>query len=480
MKALLPALFIIFLLGCDDDSTQNGTSPCDESPDPCATADRGACTPDDQDPSGYTCQCEEGLTLMEPSCCAESPLPQGCDCSLTDCCPATMINVDGNCQCPDGTAWREATGQCEADPLDACSPNPCDPELFGVQKTACVVQPDESFTCECATGFTENVDGGCDIEVFETCPADNTCLGDYCVGAMGEGQCISDEDCHENLTVGNPTFCNPSAAGGICIGCTGLDDDECPTGTTCTPYGTCASSCTLPTDCPHGTCDTDSGYCVQSLCVSDQECPEGTLCVDENNDGSGMCQRAPCTETLCSVYNPQGECDPGASCIMGTCYDSCTPNPCTGLNRTLCVEETQGPQCECDSGYVEDVEGNCVPEICPSGFSCQDGYCVDPGELFQCVIAADCGGTMTCSPLLPTGTCSGCTDGTDCPAGFDTCLAGYCLRSCGGSNDCAEGMECGGSGYCGKKICSQESDCQPGYTCVAGSSESRCERIPCS
>ncbi len=365
----------------------------------------------------------------------------------------------------------------------ACDADPC--ATAGLHRGTCVeLEVDPGYECQCDPGFADT-GAGCELEVWESCPTDTVCTGDVCVPPAESGaQCVADFDCHENLSAaeGNPTVCNTAVLGGICTGCREGSPDDCPTGFTCGPFGTCGVPCGDPSDCLFGECAMGVGFCTAPVCASDLDCVHGTLCVDPDGDGAGLCTRVPCLDTLCSLYNPQGACDPGASCLDGACVDSCDPNPCTGLNRGTCVLTPAGPACECDPGHVEDEHGACVPDTlttCPTGFDCRDGWCVDPAIPFQCVLDGDCGGTMTCSPTLPTGTCRGCSGNNDCPAGFGRCLAGYCLRACNAGTPCPEGMTCT-NGYCGRKLCSDAADCLPGYTCVAqGDGTSSCERFTC-
>ncbi len=363
-----------------------------------------------------------------------------------------------------------------------CADNPCLGR--GLHRTVCVeVAGEPGYECLCEAGF-EDTGAGCELQTAAACPADTQCLADVCVPVSEPAfQCIGDVECHQNLSAdaGNPTTCNNAVAGGVCLGCRPGEPDDCPDGFACTPFGSCARPCLDASDCPAGACDADTGFCTLSQCTADDQCPAGTRCVDADGNGSGLCLRLPCEETACSPYNPSGSCPSGSSCLGGACVDSCTPNPCTELLRTQCRMTPQGPACECDPGYEDDGSGRCepVPQACPTGFDCRDGYCVDPLEPFQCVTNADCGGTMTCAPQLPTGTCRGCTDPSECPAGFDRCLAGYCLKSCTSPANCPTGMTCT-NGYCGKKACITEADCGFGYTCALQSDSTlRCERIVC-
>ncbi|MBU1219084.1 hypothetical protein KKF34_15720 [Myxococcota bacterium] len=457
MKKYFVLLLIFAVFSCDDDDSSS-SNPCD--PNPCTYTGKTVCS----DNAGVAqCSCESGTTedAINPQvCCGQNMLALQTD----------PLEDTWACECIEG--YIEENGECILDTANPCNPNPCSEGEHGLHMTNCLVDGD-SFICTCEDGF-QGTDW-CDVSVVETCPGESECLGNVCVSEIG--QCVGDIDCNEG-DASNPTICNFHVAGGICTGCRqGFDD--CPTPYICNEWGSCSKPCTSPTDCPYGSCSED-GLCVLDYCNFDSDCPENTVCIDENMDGNGLCMRIPCIETTCSIYNPDGSCDGNSVCINGQCFSDCDPNPCTEGDHTRCDDSSGTPVCLCEEGYSEDINGVCVPDVCPSGFTCTSGYCVDPSEYFQCVTDSDCGGSLTCNPQLPVGTCSGCTSETDCPAYADTCLAGYCLTSCSGPADCADGMTCLGSGYCGKKTCSSNSECEPGYFCDTATSDSRCERIPCN
>ncbi len=404
----------------------------------------------------------------------------------TEICDDTVDNDgDGAIDCDDTDC--AAAANCGTNNLNnpgACDAAPC--TTAGLHRGTCVetgVEP--GYECLCDAGFTDT-GTGCELEVAEVCPTDTVCTGDVCVPPAENGmQCIADLDCHENLGAagGNPTTCDNTIAGGVCTGCREGEPDDCPTGFSCGPFGTCGVPCGTPEDCVFGQCAMGVGFCTAPICTTDLDCIHGTLCVDPDGDGSGLCTRVPCMDTVCSPYNPAGACDPGSTCIDGTCVSSCEPNPCVALNRNTCELSPNGPLCLCNPGFIENGNGDCEPDAqdtCPTGFSCRDGYCVDPAAPLQCVLDADCGGSLTCSPTLPSGVCRGCTGTGDCPAGFDDrCLAGYCLRACDAGNPCPEGMSCT-NGYCGRRLCTGAADCAPGYTCVSQTDgTSNCERFTC-
>ncbi|HNW16802.1 MAG TPA: hypothetical protein PKM15_08875, partial [bacterium] len=154
------------------------------------------------------------------------------------------------------------------------------------------------------------------------------------------------------------------------------------------------------------------------------------------------------------------------------------------INRGTCEIKLGVPTCMCDDG-TQEINGKCEPVSvtkCPDGFTCASGVCADKSDPgFVCAESGDCeDADLVCSPVLPSGVCSGCTYPSECPHGgaeTSDCVSGYCLKTCFIDTDCNDGMKCLGSGYCGKQDCVKPSDCPSGYTC---SSSGRCSRIPCS
>jgi hypothetical protein len=365
-------------------------------------------------------------------------------------------------------------GVCEADPNDPCSDAPC--ADAGIHRWTCVHDESEAgFRCECDENFEEQ-SGACLPTELGSCPAGTECEYGYCIRVDSPGeQCLHDGDCP-----GEMSYCNPQVGGGICLSCGG--DSDCPTGTGCTSFNTCAISCSDDSDCPWGRCTGE--WCVQRQCQVDADCPQSTICVDENSDGSGLCWRRPCEDNSCSPSNPNGTCSRiDERCIYGACVSSCNPNPCTQEpNKTVCAYETGAPICRCAEGYELDESGQCQSTSiqCPSGWTCDNGYCAKRDDpFFVCQVNSDCGTGRSCSPTLPSGTCSGCGDDEDCPLEH-VCLADYCLRPCASDDDCHDGMRCRNGQYCGRMECTQPSDCPQPYVCNVGSDgNGTCQRPPC-
>ena len=458
------------VVACSEESIEGLNGWCPEG-EVCV---QGACVADLCD--GFACPARSTCVLRanEPFCLCE----EGLHLSQDLCCPLHASNVDGACACDPG--YVDQAGACVADPSNPCFPtNPC----RSLHRNTCVADGAAAggFRCECNQGYEEQ-GGACVLSVWTSCPAGLVCRAQVCVPQdLSQEQCLVDSDCHEFFPDA-PSFCNESAAGGICLGC--VQHTDCPGNTQCTSYGSCALLCDDDGDCPYGRCYSATGFCGQTRCSADTDCFNGTVCIDEDGNGQGLCLRVPCLETECSSTHPNGTCpQPGQACLYGACVDSCSPNPCTQeLNKTVCTIEGGAPVCSCAPGYALAADGRCLPEAaeCPSGFACSGGVCADtsnPG--FVCAQDSDCGGGLVCSPALPSGSCQGCSLTAPCPAGLD-CVSGYCLKSCSRPSDCHPEMTCRGSGYCGRKACASPADCAAPYVCVAGADGGTCRRPVCT
>ena len=105
-------------------------------------------------------------------------------------------------------------------------------------------------------------------------------------------QCSSDADC---ANTGGPTKCDTSAGRGVCVDCTGnnqncrfcetktfscvgcLADSDCPAAAPfCGPSFECSPSCTVDNDCPAGLhCDPKTSRCLE--CATNAHCPGEVL-----------------------------------------------------------------------------------------------------------------------------------------------------------------------------------------------------------
>ncbi len=502
---------------CGTDATNvNGKCACKETyidPD-----NSGKCVPvcdkDGLTQAHLSGWCSAGKVCIQGTCetnsCETKVCPEHSTCSIKDnnavclcdvdggfhmdnnlCCQEHASNKNNSCVCdsgyePDGT-------KCVATANNPCGEWPADNPCNESHKNLCVVDESlEGYHCDCNNGYT-NVDGTCKVVSVDVCPNGTTCTAGYCIttdsALLEKEQCITNNDCHE-FNPNSTSICNAAAAGGICNNCQGAED--CPGNTQCNDYGTCQYMCDTDMDCPHGVCAETMGICRLPHCKTNEDCFGGTVCIVDSQFSDGMCMRIPCNEKYCSPTNPDGECpNMDESCLGGKCVNSCTPvNPCTEPNKTVCQDLADGPVCSCAAGTALDVNGKCKPiptANCPGDLECSNGYCTEfLNEFFECSTSSDCEG-LNCSPKLPSGICSGCQFGSDCPTNGEECVGGgvngpngVCMKPCVLDSECHDGMKCkatpAGYFYCGSKTCLSPADCGDGYTCTESGV---CNRIPC-
>jgi MYXO-CTERM domain-containing protein len=159
-------------------------------------------------------------------------------------------------------------------------------------------------------------------------------------------------------------------------------------------------------------------------------------------------------------------CDTGKPGICAAGITQCTSNGvvCQQLNQPKPVETCNGLDDDCNgttdegdicpSGFVCD-KGTCVQSCqggefnCPPSKLCNaDGYCVDPA-----CVNVSCSGEQVCVD----GKCKGPCDGVVCP-GTQQCRVGACVDPCAGVT-CDSGQVCDGG------VCVARCDCLP---CAAG------------
>lgn len=146
-------------------------------------------------------------------------------------------------------------------------------------------------------------------------------------------------------------------------------------------------------------------------CSIDLHCPDEMLCINyrcRDPCAVGICG----TEADCRVINhtPLCECpenfsgDPYIECIsngmMNTdqmnYFMACDPNPCTGVENAMCIEQNGMGTCVCLPNYYGDPKkpDGCMPKCtehadCPSNMTCIRNECHDACENF-CPENADC------------------------------------------------------------------------------------------
>jgi hypothetical protein len=268
---------------------------------------------------------------------------------------------------------------------------------------------------------------------------------------------------------------------------------DCGFGNTCSggTYGTCsAQSCKTAADCgdPKFTCTSTLGTCG---CKTNADCAAmsaGTC----NGAVAGKCG---CFSNADCAAMGAGTCSGGQ---QGTCTagNSSTCNQNSDCNTNLCVGGSVGQcvmngQCahnhDCASGSCNKTTGVCNSEpTCQSNNDCGSAEKCQGGSQGTCACAqnGDCGRHGACSGGT-VGTCSGgsCYQGSDCPAGPQTCSgnakAGQCtVATCSGNSSCTSGTgACTGysSGSCTPNACTSNGNCG-----TPGNGQERCRGGTCS
>lgn len=448
---------------------------CLTPPELCSAANtEGKC------PDGQTCKAGVCFREDDPSICPCSGLcPKGTCAADFECKGGRCVEIDPVC----GECTTTCQGTCPGDAV-------C---INGTCQTSCDCGADCPFLGDCAGGKrcyfgsciadcacdSDCPDGSCDdgLNGFmcknEECwPIDCTC-GPMCpVGpcpdnqrcSFGVCQVISPADACGDLTCPFSGFCSTDQA---CLNC------ACEA---ISPPGVCNNPLNPDGDCPLGKVCIE-GNCAAVTCAQDEcsgLCPRDTVC-------GGDCFCRP-INVACSLDEPTGECDGGATCEAGVCvtpicsasdpYGSCPLDPTDPLSPKGQV---------CDNGTCADVA--CSPanplgacsRISGHVARCQLGVCtaVPCGEL---VDPADTGGPTgtscaaateecdtsnnvcvvgRCSPMFPTGTCS---------AACETCDGVSCVA-------CMTPPEvCLADTFCGRPVCSVEFNfgtCPGGEVCEA-------------
>jgi len=328
------------------------------------------------------------------------------------------------------SACLPGTKTCAGDVLQACN---ADQTAFEKEK-------------QCEAGLCDNTGKQCDIclagatkcegNVVQTCNTDGqsykmmACSGQtsHCVGAGKCVQCAATADCSAPLNACLAATCNTAA--GSCGTTPKPAHETCLTGV-CNGNGACVS-CVDDTDCNvSGKTHCASGRCVQ--CASTSQCPQGQEC-----QSNACVTPARCGD---GIKNGAEECDPTA---LGSSPWVCSSTCKKATLYTPCSTSTQ-----CNTGEI------CFPEL---------RYC-----------------TQMCSaPAATTGPASGCPTPPAPAVAMCTALRVCIASGCTSRGQCARGMACfteTDPPYC--TGCADDSDCDPGKTCVIPSGAGSSQRGTC-
>ncbi|HEU0116861.1 MAG TPA: hypothetical protein VFQ80_19360, partial [Thermomicrobiales bacterium] len=156
------------------------------------------------------------------------------------------------------------------------------------------------------------------------------------------------------------------------------------------------------------------------------------------------------------------ECDPGASCVGGTCTSTCNDENCPASDCKQCDKSGECVNL-CDPGETCDGQGHCVPSCGGDGDPC-DGSNPCCGGLVCNKDTLTCQTSKSCNPACDKNNCEFCNE-----------VTGTCLSACGANTTCNSQGQCVGSGgtcdaaHCDPNKCLQcnaDGACEP--LCVTG------------
>ncbi|MFH4976923.1 hypothetical protein AB6A40_003632 [Gnathostoma spinigerum] len=300
---------------------------------------------------------------------------------------------------------------------DKCSSMPCQ------NGGKCTQDQEETFTCECPTGFSGEF---CSNDINE-CEGDPCFAGGTCVNTFGSFKCLCPPGRQgTRCEVEDDCLVSPCLNGGRCV--VGPNGYQC----VC-PAGYISSRCEVATtDC---TCSDEFHICVNNTCI----CPAGYT--------GEKCEKS---LESCQSKNP---CLNGGTCVSNTSGISC-----------ICTLDFYGTICEhaveCDSGRMKCVHGKCFVGTEGPVCECEDGY---SGK--YCEVQSDKCEGVDCNG----GVCSE-TNGQQMCA----CPEGRFGNFCENKNPCIPNP-CQNSGKC--QQLSSEMGLEFSCTCLQGFSGKICEFI---
>jgi hypothetical protein len=374
------------------------------------SAEAGADVAGDQDGGARTAvpDSANGEGPMHDRMDASMPLrANGAGCFIAEQCLSSHC-IDGVC------CASSSCDQCQACNLNQAGT--CSPKARGAADPAC---PNSASSCNA---------GGCDG--FGKClpaPLGTPCDSNVCSNGMAAGGQWA-------FPVAFSRTCDGISAS--ILSCQDTPHETCGGNLACAAdRSRCLSSCSLDTDCIHGT------FCSAGVCIPLIPVGSSTACTTNHQCASDVCYRGRCVECVSYLDCKTDSLDCEFATHTCTCND---PNGCTETRSCAGQYEcplSRAPFC---------LSGKCA---CGSFGACKPPYVC---------LASDTAGTgARCS--LPVG--SPCLSDSDCAP--NQCLGGVCAFQkdplCARDADCVVGA-CKG-GHC-RMFCSLANDCPVGSACV--------------
>lgn len=288
------------------------------------------------------------------------------------------------------------------------------------------------------------------IELLENC-AGNACIEGYLVF---DDTCSNCEPihfkrcfCSDNTSCEECEECNNGICVSKCLEGEFCKDDKC---VECDPNNPCKNG----KECINGRCVCPQGFFEKNgQCV---QCDENTILNKCQECKNGIVIDKPCSQSCDPVT---GEC---VDCLhSGDCYNrtdgknccnattkqcECCPGTKWSVSENKCVPVLCNDDSDCNDPCLKCTPDGCKPMLCPQGFKCWEGECVEwPCINKSCSNGADCGEGCGClnGECIPCTIlkCSGqCSDALGCECGSnDTCNSVKdCNEYCDGSDSCSD------------------------------------------
>ncbi|MGD2108254.1 MAG: hypothetical protein PVI86_02560 [Phycisphaerae bacterium] len=446
---------------CTDDTCNEQTDQCDNTPNHSLCADNDLCTINEHcDPSQGGCvsddvDCDDGITCTADSCdpltgqCVNTPDDTACFdenlCTLNERCDPNLdcqfdeVNCDDGFSCTDDVCVP-TTGEC----INAADTSRCD------DSNPCTIDA-------CAPEHPEHGPDGC-VHGPKDCSDGVACTEDSCDPDTGE--------------------CDNTPNNDLC-----LDEDGCTINERCDPVNDCQSDqkdCTDSHDCTDDTCESPGGECVHTPVHA--RCDDGKSCSDDTCDPNMGClngavnsrcaDTVDCTVDLCRPNRPEADAD---GCVydpddlLCPTTDLCVPGRCDPVDDC----EYEPRECPddgdaCTREYCDSSDGECKrEEFC--GACCTEGDpCIDR------LLESECAGPL--DTFMGVGsTCDTAPCGACCDVAAGTCMDGVTDSECQAPDKLFRGPDT----TCASDPCTGAC-CDPGFTvsgCTPGVTGPECAAI---